>query len=313
MYVETTEKDKQSNAVSRKQNEAVAQAIEAKNAQRIKEIMAQAKQLKRGGSSLLQTGPASKVYSDKNQYSFMGWFNTLNVNADPESLGVAKFKDCYDYRSYALKVVRNLGAQALNGAFVYNFWSSVASGMASNVDSDPEVSAAAQLSCRMLAPVFQYSSYILEFLDFTASAPLPYQFADGSVYPGKDERQAKAYTKALLSSTGGSGLGALCGAMREKTALATTNTIGLGFSGAKLPEAAKAEGAEAKKDEESRFLTSKQAPDRRSKRQLEMSQEAAEAFSSVLLRSVDWHAVEKDSQKVGKALGALRQATDPVR
>ena len=44
-----------------------------------------------------------------------------------------------------------------------------------------------------------------------------------------------------------------------------------------------------------------------------MSQEAAEAFNSVLLRSVDWHAVDKDSQKVGKALGALRQATDPVR
>merc|ERR1719440_1493255 len=175
----------------RKQNEAVAEAIESEYTQRIKDITAQAKQLKSGGSSLLQTGPVSKVYSDKNQYSFMGWFNTLNVNADPESLGVAKFKDCYDYRSYALKVVRNLGAQALNGAFVYNFWSSVASGMASNVDSDPEVSAAAQLSCRMLAPVFKYSSYLLEFLDFTSNAQIPYRFADGSEYPGKDERQQK--------------------------------------------------------------------------------------------------------------------------
>ena len=69
--------------------------------------------------SLLESGPVSKVYSDKNQYSFMGWFNTLNLAADPETAGLAKLKDCYDYRSYALKVVRNLGTQALNGAFVY--------------------------------------------------------------------------------------------------------------------------------------------------------------------------------------------------
>jgi hypothetical protein len=255
----------------------------------------------------------SKVYSDKNQYSFMGWFNTLNLAADPDTAGLAKLKDCYDYRSYALKVVRNLGTQALNGAFVYNFWSSVASGVTSNVDSDPEISAAAQMSCKMLAPVFKYSSFILESLDMNSNVDETWLTGEGSQLI-KDHNRDRAYMKALLSTTGGSGLGALCGAMREKTALATTDSIGLGFSGAKLPGT---EGADTKEvaedDKESRFLANQQTVDRRSKRQLEMSQEAAEAFNSVLLRSVDWHAVDKDSQKVGKALGALRQATDPVR
>merc|ERR1719440_834904 len=102
--------------------------------------------------------------------------------------------------------------------------------------------------------------------------------------------------------------------MKEGTALSTTDTMGLGYSGGNLPSEDELSSADAGADaaDESRFLRHHQR-EHRTKRQIEMSQEAAEAFGGVLLRSVDWHAVDRDAQKVGRALGALKQATDPVR
>merc|ERR1719199_632322 len=246
-------------------------------------------------TSLLQTSADDRalVYSEGNAYSFLGWFNTLNVTLDKDSTGVDEYKSCYSFRALALKTVRNLGFQLLNGAFVYNFWSTVASGMARNVDSDPEVAAAVQLSCRMLGPLYKYSSYMLDFLDFATFMP-SYHTASGEEYPGEQGTRAKAYAKALFSSAGGSGIGALCGAMRETTALATSDTIGLGFSGAShLEDTAAAQAAAEQEAEESRFLKKQhERQGRRTAHQVEMSQEAAEAFGGVLLRSVDWHSAE---------------------